>query len=309
MTPAGIFRQIRWFIFPALILVVHFAAGLPAASEGLPAKVAGFTPRGWQIFERVKQYTPQNLYEQINGRASLFLAYDVIQLTFASFVNQDLPEKFINLSIYDMGTPTNAFGIFSAERSQGEATMKLGRAAYRSSANYFIWQGKYYIQVIASETTGELQHIGMDLARKATTALPDSGEPVWGLTALPSTGRVPHSVRYYKVDAMGLDFMRNTYTAAYHKGGIIVTAFLSRQQSAESARTIVLQYAGYANRYGKGCDRLKADEVELVSCDMDGSFDAVFTKGRLVGGVTAVQDKRQAIRAAMEMREQLPLSQ
>lgn len=309
MTPTGIFRRIRWLIFPALILAVQLAAGLPAASESLPANVAGFTPRGWQIFDRVKQYTPQNLYEQINGRASLFLAYDVIQLTFVSFVNQDGAEKFVDLSIYDMGTPTNAFGIFSAERSQGEAAIKLGRAAYRSSTNYFIWQGKYYIQVIASEATGEMQRIGKDLARKAAAALPDSGEPVWGLTALPSTDRVPHSVQYYKVDAMGLDFMRNTYTAAYHKGGTIVTAFLSRQQSAESARSIVLQYAGYANRYGKGCDRLKADEVELVSCDMDGSFDAVFTKGRLVGGVASIKDQRLAIRAAMEIRQQLPSAQ
>jgi hypothetical protein len=108
---------------------------------------------------------------------------------------------------------------------------------------------------------------------------------------------------------MGLDFMHNTYTAAYHKGGTIVTAFLSRQQSAQSARSIVLQYAGYANRYDNGCDRLKAEAVELVSCDMDGSFDAVFTKGRLLAGVVSVKDQRLAIRAAVEIREQLPSAQ
>ncbi len=305
MTTAGNFRRQRWFIFLLLILVVLLPARQPAASESLPAKVAGFVPQGWQIFDRVKQYTPQNLYEQINGRASLFLAYDVFRLTFVSFVNHDATAKFIDLSIYDMGTPTNAFGIFTAERSQGEKAIKLGRAGYRSGASYFIWHGPYYIRIIGSEDTDKLQRIGMDLARKATASLPDSGEPVWGLNALPQTDRMPHSVQYYKVDAMGLVFLRDTYTAVYKKDNTLVTVFLTRQKSAESARSVVLQYADYAHRYGNGCDQLKAGMVELASCDMDGSFDVIFIKGRRVGGVTSVQDKDLAIRTAIEMWEQL----
>ncbi len=304
---SGFFRRQRRYIFLALILVVLVPAWQPAASESLPAKVAGFTPQGWQIFDRVKQFTPQNLYKQINGRASLFLAYDVIRLTFVSFVDNDDTARFIDLSIYNMGTPTNAFGIFTAERSQGGKTLNLGRASYRSGANYFIWHGPYYLRIIGSEDTDALQRIGMDLARKATASLPDSGEPVWGLNALPQIDRLPHSVQYYKVDAMGLDFMRNTYTAVYKKDNTLVTVFLSRQKSTESARSVVLQYAGYALRYGNGCDQLKAGKVELASCNMDGSFDVIFIKGRRVGGVTSVQDKDLAIRTAIEMWEQLPL--
>ena len=307
--PAGIFQRkwSGWFL--ALILLVQLPAGSPGASKNLVAKVADFTPPGWQIYERAKQFTPQNLYEQINGRASLFLAYDVKRLTFVSFVKDVDIAGFLNLSIYDMGEPTNAFGVFSVERDQEGSTLNLGRAAYRSGANYFVWQGRYYIQVTASEDTTEMQQIGLDLARKAADSLPDAGEPVWGLTALPPTDRVPRSVQYYKVDAMGLDFMHNTYTALYNKGKARVTAFLSRQQSAESARSVMLQYAGHANRYGNGCDRRKGGEVELVSCDMDGSFDVVFTKGRLLGGVASVADRRLAVKAAIELREQLPSGQ
>jgi len=310
MTSAGILqRTLRYKLLVLTVIAVMSIGtnGQIIASQSLPVMVTGSTPKGWQIFDEVKQFTPENLYEQINGRAAFFLSYDMIRMTYARFVNSDETTQFINLSIYDMGTPTNAFGVFSAERSQGESSLDLGRAGYRSGANYFIWKGQYYIRIISAEATDAFQRIGMDLARTGTGFLPDSGEQVWGLTALPLTDRMPESVQYFKADAMGLDFMRNTYTAAYRKGTTLVTAFLSKQDSAESARANVVRYAAYAKKYGKGIDHLKAGEVELVSCDMGGSYDVVYQKGRLIGGVSYVEDRGLAIRVAIEMWEKLRL--
>jgi len=310
MTSAVILQRIlslRLLVLTVVAVMSIGSNGQIVASQSLPAMVSDSTPKGWQIFDEVKQFTPENLYEQINGRASFFIAYDMIRMTYVSFVNSDKTSQFINLSIYNMGTPTNAFGVFSAERSQGESPLELGRAGYRSDANYFIWKGQYYIRIISSEATNEFQWIGMDLARKVTDFLLDSNEQVWGLTALPLTDRMPESVQYFKVDAMGLDFMRNTYTATYRKGNTLVTAFLSQQDSAESAQTKVVRYAAYAIKYGKGIDRLKAGEVELVSCDMGGSYDVVYQKGRLIGGVSYVEDRGLAIRVAIEMWEKLRL--
>ena len=310
MTPAGIFKRRLNSKFLALMVVALmfiWSNRQIIASQSLPETAASFTPKGWQIFEEVKQFSPENLYEQINGRASFFLAYDMIQMTYVSFVNSVNPAQFIDLSIYDMGTPTNAFGVFSAERSQGESPLDLGRGGYRADANYFIWKGQYYLRIISSEVTDELEQIGRDLAQKMTDFLTDSGEQVWGLAALPLKDRVSGSVQYFKVDAMGLDFMRNTYTATYHKANTLVTAFLSRQDSAESARATMAQYAKYAKKYGKGIDHLKAGEVELVSCDMGGSYDVVYQKGRLIGGVSYVEDRGLAIRVAIEMWEKLRL--
>ena len=212
MTSAGILERILRLRLLALTVVAVMSIGTNGqiiASQSLPVMVAGSTPKGWQIFDEVKQFTPENLYEQINGRAAFFLAYDMIRMTYVSFVNSEKASQFINLSIYNMATPTNAFGVFSAERSQGDSPLDLGRASYRTDANYFAWKGQYYIQIISSEATDEFQRIGMDLARKVTDFLLDSGEQVWGLTALPLTDRMPESVQYFKVDAMGLDFMRN----------------------------------------------------------------------------------------------------
>jgi len=302
-------------------LVKFLEMVLDAIDEGNPATVPkrmsimieSLTPEGWELYDKVRQFTPENLYQQINGRAEYYLAYDVIGMTFASFDKSTDNSIFINLSIYDMGTPTNAFGVFSGERPLDAPRLKLGRDAYRMGANHYIFQGQYYIQITAAGVehaaslfnTDELQQVCVDLAEKVTDLLQDSGQPVWGLTALPETDRVPQSVQYFLVDALGLDFMRNTYTAKYYKGKTIVSIFLSQQDSPESARETVARFREHANLYGKGVNIFSADGIELVSCDMDGSYDVVFQKGRLVAGVTEVKDKRLAVEATIDLWKQL----
>ncbi len=324
------------FVMGLILLAVVIAVGRKVvkqtASQGnlatSPKRIAmmvkSFTPKGWELYDTVMQFTPENLYEHINGRAEYYLAYDVIGLTFASFekstdkgfwagksgFSERSEEKgdkssFINLSIYDMGTPTNAFGVFSGERPLEAPRLKLGRDAYRMGANHYIFQGQYYIQITAADNTDELRQVCMDLAARVTDLLQDSGQPVWGLTALPKANRVPQSVQYFLVDALGLDFMRNTYTAKYYKGNSIVSIFLSQQDSPESARKTIAKFKKHANLYGKGVDILSADGIELLSCDMDGSYDVVFQKGRLVAGVTEVKDKRLAVEATIDLWKQL----
>ena len=273
--------------------------------QSLSVKVAGLAPNGWEIYDKVLHFKAENLYKQINGRAEFYLAYDMIGMTFASFERSIKNEYFIDLSIYDMGTPANAFGVFSGERSKGISLTDLGRDAYRSGANYYIWKGQYYAQIIASDTTDELRRIGMDLARKVSDFLLDSGEPVWGLNALPQVDRIPESERYFLVDAMGLDFMRNTYIAQYTKEDAVVTVFLSQRDYEEYAHAAVAQYVEHANKYGEVVKRLTVNGVELISCDMGGSYDVIFQKGGIVGGVSAVEDQSLAIQAATDLLRQL----
>lgn len=270
-------------------------------TQNLSDLVAELTPDRWNVFEGVKIFSAENLYEQINGRAELYLAYDVISLTIATFEKKSDIGEFIELSIFDMGNPTNAFGIFSVERSQGEKALDLGRASYRSDSNAYIWKGKYYIAIVASDTTEELRLLGLDLAHRVISFLTDSGDPVWGLSALPQENRVPDSVQYFKVDAMGLDFMQNTYTAKYCKDDAEITAFLSQQSSFDSALDSLERYAKHAAKYGRGSERMTKNGIEFVLCDMHDSFDVIFQKGRLVGGVLSVMDQDEALEAAADL--------
>ena len=193
----------------AAIVLICFAFGCQhqdevtsVETEGLPARLGGLAPEGWELYDEVLRFTAENLYEKINGRAEFYLAYDMIEMTFAGYENSHDDGQFIDISVYDMGTSTHAFGVFSTERSHEASPLELGRGAYRSGANYYIWKGQYYIQIVSSDTTDELQRIGKDVAQKTTGLVSDSGDPVWGLNALPEKDRVPGSERYFLVDAM-----------------------------------------------------------------------------------------------------------
>ena len=300
----------------ALIIVVALSmpakrrAGASDASQvpdpqSLAEVATDLTPGGWRIYDRVKRFIPENLYNLINGGAELYLTYDMVEMIFAIFEKKADTAPYIEVSIYDMGTPINAFGVFSAERSEGMPPLNLGRSGYRSGASYYIWHGKYYITIMASDSTEELERIGLGLARKATGFLPDSDEPIWGMIALPLADRVPDSMKYFKADAMGLDFMQNTYTAKYRKGNSRISAFLSRKGSPASAQATVASYAKYVGDYGEGVERLTYDGIEILLCDMGGNFNVIFQKGRLVGGVMSVEDRHLAAQAAADLWRQL----
>ncbi len=277
----------------------------PVSEPPLTEWLSDATPRGWVLDGEIEQYTPKSLYEKIDGLAELFLSYDVVGLTFASFQKGEGSDVYLDVYVYDMGTPTNAFGIFSVERLPGEPPVDIGRAAYRSDAGVFVWKGRYYVKVVVFDATDDLADASLALARGLAGALTDSGRPVWGRQVMPRTDRVPGSLRYFKIDAMGLDFMRNTYVAQYRRGGRVVEAFLSRRESADAARAAVAKFAKHAGEYGKGVHRLTASGLELVRCDMGGAFDVILQHGHLVAGVSGVKDPETAVRATMDLWERI----
>lgn len=268
-------------------------------------KIVELAPDGWEMYDEVLVFTAENLYKHINGRAELYLAYDVKSLTTATFEKKSNIGEFMELSIYDMDTVTNGFGIFSVERPRDETALDLGRASYRSGSNIFIWKGKFYTTIVTSDSSDKLLPLSIEIARKAMAFLSDSKEPVWGLTALPQKNLIPDSVKYFRVDALGLDFMQNTYTAKYRKDDLEITAFLSQQNSLESAGDVVVHYAKYASQYGRGSQSLNKGGIEFVFCDMNGSFDVIFQKGLIVGGVQSVTNRSTALEAAAELWAQI----
>lgn len=279
------------------------ARGAEGSSSGL---LDGLPPEGWKPMGSAEQFTSETLYEKINGRAEQYLAYNVAGLTCVSLVDASDESRFIDIFVYDMGNPPQAFGIYSVERSEGQPAVDLGRGGYRAESSIFFWKGRYYAQVLASELGPERQQTAQEIARKLDARLQDTGEPVWGFTALPEKDRIPGTIQYFMKDALSLDFLKNTYTARYQKGDAEITAFLSKQPSPDAAERTFSGYEAYLKAYGRVVGSRQDGGAVQITGDMGGVFDIVFQKGHMVGGVTMAADQALAEQAAADLLKTLP---
>ncbi len=266
---------------------------------------AGLRPPNWKIHERIRHFTPENLYEIINGAAELYLSYDVVQLSYVSFFKAGDSSSFIDLSIYDVGSRTNAFGVFSVERFPDGLKLNLGNISYRRSNSIFIWKGRYYVIITGSKPSEMMNAVGLKIAEKVAAFLEDEGKPVWGLTGFPGKKLLPDTIKFFKVDALGLAFMHNTYTADYQNTDAPFTAFLSLTASENEASNRIDRYADHAAKFGRGAEAIIDGNMKFLVCNMGGSFDIIFQEGRIMGGVTAISDRSQAMKTAVQFRKEL----
>ena len=271
-----------------------------ATEFGDDALVADLAPEGWEQSGDIEHYNVATLYNKINGRSELYMSYDVIGLSWVSFVNQEDNAQFIDVFVYDMRSPTGAFGIYSVESEPGQEKLDIGDAAYRTDANIFFRKGKYYGYIQASDESAKAAV--ETIARNLTERLPASEEQVLNLDLVPTEGMVEDTLQFFRADAMSLDFMSNTFTVQYMIDGKDVTAFMSRRDSAEEAAAVKEQYVGYLEEYGDDVQRHDVDGVEVVVGDLGGGYyDAVFTTGDVIAGVSAVEGSELALQGATEL--------
>ena len=59
---------------------------------------------------KLKSWTPDNMYEQVNGEAELLKRYGALSLAYVSYEHEG--GDYLSAEILDMGAPVNAFGLY-----------------------------------------------------------------------------------------------------------------------------------------------------------------------------------------------------
>lgn len=287
-------------LLPALVALS--AAASVQAQQSTPAKDAllqGLAPPDWEQAGEIEHYGVQDLYLKIDGRSEMYMGYDVAGLSFVSFSNPADKGQFIDVFAYDMSGPTGAFGVYAVEREPGQPKIALGRAGYRSDANYYFWKGQYYVYVQSSDSGPAIEKAALGVARGVAGRLTDSGEPVKGIEWLPKQGLQADTVQYFKFDAMSLDFLTETFTGRYRIGDRTATFFVSKRASDADAESIRKQFIEYMTGYGENVEGTTVDGVEITLANMGGGYyDAIFRIGDTVAGLTAIEGHAPALQTA-----------
>lgn len=170
------------------------AGGSPAARQTAmgppPVPEPGFAP-GWAKAGPLRTFTGQDLFNQIDGGAELFLEFGFARLRLQAYARG---EAELTLNAYEMESASSALGVY---------LMKMGRetpfpevAARNSSENIqlTILKGRYFVQV---DNLGEVPASKAEtvaLANAFLAGVSEESAPT-PLELLPAEGKVPGSER------------------------------------------------------------------------------------------------------------------
>lgn len=246
----------------------------------------------WKTMGDVEFYSADNLYEKINGKAEQYHDYNVVGLQTVTFVEKD-GNRFADLYVYDMGKPINAFGIFSAIRSPGENPVDLGQDGYKSDG-YFFWKGKYYVQVVLSDSGEDIENFALKLAKDVASKIDKLPLEIWVSDKFPEENLVPNSIQYFKKEALNLSFLNDVYVSIYEKDGTEIKAFLSKRNDQQEAEKIFESYREYLSKYGNLVEEDETKSANIIVGEMFGYYDVVFKKDNIIGGTNSVENRQYA---------------
>ncbi len=213
-----------WLALSAAIVSPALAgASRPAGESALLGLVPAM--EGWTLAEQPRVFQPELLYEHIDGAAESYIAYGFKELVVAQFQKAGA-ETSLSVEIYDMGSGTNAFGIFSAERFPENRTVEVGLLGYIEGETLNYFAGTDYVKLLCydggDETETHLDRFGRAIAGK----IGDKGVLPAPLTAFPKQGLIANSEKYIRKNVMGFEFLNNGYTASYAVDGREFECFL-----------------------------------------------------------------------------------
>ena len=158
-----------------------------ALQESLPKKI-----NGWKASTEDHIYNEKSIFEYINGGAEVYRAYNMKQCFARRYSIEKGPA--IVLDIFDMGSPRDAFGVFTHD-TDGNAVSVGQEGRYRPGWLSF-WKHRYFISIYMEEETKEAEKAVLELGRNVASKITESGNKPKLLLKLPKDGLQAQSIRY-----------------------------------------------------------------------------------------------------------------
>ena len=151
------------YVFPAGESVDDFGRSIP--------KTIG----AWEARETDRVFDRTTLYDYMDGGAEVFLAFDFREVWSRRYAGPDggTEGRELTLDIYDMGSPAEAFGIFSCDREDPEAG--IGQESEAGFGLLRFWQGRYFVTVTAAGDDETSQRAVLDVGRTVVGLLGPPG--------------------------------------------------------------------------------------------------------------------------------------
>ncbi len=280
------------------------AAAMPAQSAlaALLPEVSGFSP-----LAPVESYIRDTLSDKIDGKAELYLAAGFKDMSCRMFSFEAGGQAHVDVYLYDMGSPQNAYAVFSGQRRPGSPNISLTTNAYATSNALFFTQGQYYVEIVADRAAETLKGALSTYATALLAKLPAQGETKTTSAAarFPSEGLAQDTVRLSAADAFGLDGFNNVYTGEYSLKSGKATAFLAQRETPEQAQAEAKRYLEFLSTNGYKKIQAPSAPADLSLFSLEDSFEIVLVQGRILAGVHDASTKEAALELAAQLQTAL----
>jgi len=210
----GFRRASAVFLAAILSALAPLVPEAPAAEAPHPALAALAGRGGWKLLEPPRIFGPDNLYEEIDGEAELFLPYGMERLTVAILGREADPGEELRLELFRMASPRDAYGIFSQHRYPDQEVLRVETsevAVSDTTADFF--RGETFVRIRAKPGEASRKKVEA-LAGDVAASLPGDGAPPEEARILDAfPGRIAGSVIYQKRAMLGYECLAPGFEA------------------------------------------------------------------------------------------------
>lgn len=258
-------------------IIVFLLCTVYSLSAQTPAELKSWLPvtEGWTISDKVEVFSPENLFDRINGAAPLYLENNFREMTQMEYTKGD---GYISIQAYRHASPEDAFGMYASERSSELTFFPIGGEAQGDDSGIFFFAGNIYVKMWSSAQENVSETMRAIAAHLAGNIDATAGYPPV-VNAFPKEDMIPHTETYVTANYIGHTFLNMVYTAKYKIDNKTFQAFVVDAKSADGAKDILNKYFTFTKQ------PLDFVEGNLIIKDRyNGDIPAVW-KGQYIIGV------------------------
>jgi hypothetical protein len=207
-------------------------------AQSVPKKVLD-----WESSGQDAVYDRETIFEYMDGGAEVYLAFDFRAAFVRKYKNPSGEE--IALDIYDLGSPAEAFGIFSCDREDPEAG--IGQESEYGFGLLRFRQGRFFVSITAAGDEEKAEKAILELGKQVAPLLGPAGPAPDLLLCLPESGLKKNRTSYFHA-AVNLNnrfFISSENILGLGKDTDCVFAEYE-SSAAETAKLLVIRYRNEA---------------------------------------------------------------
>ncbi len=203
---------------------------------------------GWEKPEEVDVYTPETLWDIINGAADVFMAYDFQELYWGEYLNSSDDGIYIVMEIYRQGCPVNAYGVYSQERPGTPELIDVGVQGYTAPGVLHYFVADVYVKIRShdrSEATAEAME---KLARHVSSEMDPNPRFPAIVNKLPEEGKVEFSDQFINTNFLGHPFLSEAFVTTYEVEGNRFNLFVIENENREHNKQMLNDYYEFSGQ-------------------------------------------------------------